>query len=314
MSQPSFSIQLLADGGAGLAARTAERVAEIERDLERGGLFLPGVELPMDAPGTISLGSLGAPVQVTARVVFVSPAGVGLELSLTPAARRELTARLAVLRATLQREEGAPPPAHAAPAAGGAGGAPTAEPRAHAEGAESAEPLEPPDQASDQLPPTEAELAELERLAAVESPDADDPAPASPGHVPVHVRLRNLSLPDQLKIAHRGTLGERVVLERLYGKLVWEALLRNPRVTVPEVARIARMGALPRPLLEIILGNGAWLAVPEIRRALLGNPRLPAEHIPKLLRLLPRHELRLLPTATAYPVAVRDWARRLLRI
>ena len=41
----------------------------------------------------------------------------------------------------------------------------------------------------------------------------------------------------------------------MYGKNVWEALLRNPRLTAPEVARIARMGQLPRPLIEIIVGS-----------------------------------------------------------
>ena len=36
-------------------------------------------------------------------------------------------------------------------------------------------------------------------------------------------------------------------LERLYGKQVWESLLHNAKVTVPEVARIARKGTIPRP-------------------------------------------------------------------
>ena len=129
----------------------------------------------------------------------------------------------------------------------------------------------------------------------------------------VHERLRGLTLVQQVKLAQHGEAHERIVLERLYGKTVWEALLRNPRVTGPEVARIARMGSLPRPLVELIVGNGAWLQVPEVRRALLSNPRLGVDQVLRVLRLLPKHELKLAAIQTAYPHAVRDAARRMLR-
>ncbi|HMG22019.1 MAG TPA: hypothetical protein VK607_11900, partial [Kofleriaceae bacterium] len=124
---------------------------------------------------------------------------------------------------------------------------------------------------------------------------------------------RGLTLAAQIKLAAAGDLNERVVLERLYGKNVWEPLLRNPRLTAPEVSRIARFGSLPRVLLELILGNGAWLQIPEIRRALLANPRLGNDQIVKLLRLSPKYELRIAATQTAYPPAVRNAARLLLR-
>lgn len=129
----------------------------------------------------------------------------------------------------------------------------------------------------------------------------------------LHERLRNLPLAQQLKLAHTGEVSERIVLERMYGKTVWEALLRNPRLTGPEVARIARMGALPRPLIELIVGNGGWLQIPEVRRALLSNPRLGTDQIIKVLRLMPKHELKLATMQTAYPMAVRDVARRLIK-
>jgi hypothetical protein len=129
----------------------------------------------------------------------------------------------------------------------------------------------------------------------------------------VHERLRGLTLAQQLKVAHHGEVSERIVLEHMYGKNVWEALLRNPRLTGPEVARIARMGSLPRPMMEIIVGNGGWLQIPEVRRALLTNPRLGVDHITKILRLLPKHELKMAASQTAYPFGVRDVAKRLLK-
>jgi hypothetical protein len=141
--------------------------------------------------------------------------------------------------------------------------------------------------------------------------DAGDDRKSVPANL--HERLRHLTLAQQLKKAHTGELHERIVLERMYGKSVWDALLRNPRVTAPEVARIARMAQLPRPLIELIVGNGAWLQVPEVRRALLANPRLATDQILRVLRLVPKHELKLAAMQTAYSHAVRDAAKRLLK-
>ena len=114
-------------------------------------------------------------------------------------------------------------------------------------------------------------------------------------------------------MAHSRNLSERVAPERMYGKFVWESLLRNSSITVPEVARIARMGTLPRPLLELIVSNGAWINAPHIRRALLSNPRLTGEMINKVVRAMPRNELKLAKKQTSYSQAVRAAASKLLK-
>jgi hypothetical protein len=126
-------------------------------------------------------------------------------------------------------------------------------------------------------------------------------------------KLRNLNAAQQIKLARSGELAERIALERLYGKQVWEALLHNPRLSLPEVARIARKGTVPKPLLDVILENNAWLKAPAVRRALLSNPKIGADAILKLLRLTPKHELKILEKSTAYGPAVREAARKLLK-
>ena len=149
---------------------------------------------------------------------------------------------------------------------------------------------------------------------------ASPAAPADEGDEPeaapaanVQDRLRGLTVAEQLRVARDGGVTERTVLERLYGKVVWEALLRNTRVTVPEVTRLAKMGTMPRPLLELIVGNAAWLQVPQVRRALLANPRLTQEMVQKVLQLLPRDELQLVPQITAYPSTVRMAAKAMMK-
>jgi hypothetical protein len=280
VGRPRVEIDLGAPGAARHAA-----------DLARGGLFIAGEEL--DLHGEFDIEVLGgpAPIVIPARVVFSDGSGIGVELVIDADTRATLVAL-----------------AEAAP-----GDDDTVQ--------------EVDDTVQDdgvlELPPEPA--FEIEAVAARDAatmdaetanPDDDDddePGSGDPVARNVYERLRGLTLVQQYKVARAGEMHERVALERIYGKQVWEQLLRNPRITAHEVARIARMGNLPRPQLEIIVGNATWLGVPEVRRALLANTRLGIELIPRILRHLPRHELKLVPTQIAYPLAVREAARRMLR-
>lgn len=125
-------------------------------------------------------------------------------------------------------------------------------------------------------------------------------------------RIRSLSPVEQQRLAAAGSLSERTALERMYGPSVWETLLRNSRLTVPEVARIGRKGTLPRPLVDVIAANPSWLAAAEVQRALLSNPRSSPVVIEKVLRSMSRSDLQLVPQQTAYPGSVREAAKRML--
>lgn len=231
--------------------------AKLARDLVAGGVFVPGYSIPLNEDCELILRGNGAQLQLNARVVWSTGAGIGLQLENCDAEMKQRIAALAAPAATAVTPD-------------------SAEPDAEPESTEN---------------------------------DSDGKKPAGG----VHERLRGLTLAQQIKVAHHGEVSERVLLERIYSKNVWEALLRNPRLTGPEVSRIARMGALPRPLMEIILNNGGWLQIPEVRRALLSNPRLGTDQILRILRLLPKHEIKIAATQTVYPLGVRDAAKRLIK-
>jgi len=142
--------------------------------------------------------------------------------------------------------------------------------------------------------------------------EAAAPSPGAPAvTAPAHDRLRHLRLHEQQKLARGGELSDRVALERMFGKNVWEALLQNPRLTIPEVARIARKGTVPKPLLDRIVDNKAWIKAPPVRRALLSNPRLGTDALMPILKLTPKRELKLIQKQMGYPAAVREAARKL---
>jgi hypothetical protein len=180
---------------------------------------------------------------------------------------------------------------------------------------EPAEPAE-TETAETETEPAETETAETEPEPARPAPAAARPLRATGKTRParnVQERVRALTAAEQQKLARKGEQQERVVLERMYGKNVWESLLRNPKLTPPEAARIARMGALPLPLLEIIVNNRAWVRSPQVRRALLSNPRLKKDMLMTVLRATPKNELKLMPKQMGYPVAVRQAAEKLLK-
>jgi hypothetical protein len=266
--------------------------ARCVRDLSAGGLFVPGCTLRLEEECDLVVRAPGGELVLHARAVFVDPGGgTGLELVGFDA---EMKLRIAQLLT-------APPAPATAPI-------PAPIPAVELETSNGSEEEE-------LLPPGETLAASAD---AGEAPGAeDDEADARPQREPlaknVYERLRGLTLAEQVKAAHSPDPTARMALERIYGKNVWEPLLRNPRLTAPEVARIARMGQLPKPLIEIILANGAWLQIGEVRRALLTNPRLATDQVLRILRLLPKHELKLASITTAYPYAVRDAAKRLMR-
>ena len=49
-----------------------------------------------------------------------------------------------------------------------------------------------------------------------------------------------------------------------------------------------------------------------MRRALLGNHRISNDSIMKILRLVPKPELKMIVKGTSYPFAVREMAKKLL--
>jgi hypothetical protein len=288
VGRPRVEIDLGAPGAARHAA-----------DLARGGLFIAGEELALDGECDIEVLGGTAPIVILARVVFSDGNGIGVELMIDA----EIRATLIALAESAPGEDETVQDDDTAQDDGGLD-----------------LPPEPAFELSDDLTldaeTADADTADAATLdAETANPDDDDDEPGSGDPVARNVfeRLRGLTLVQQYKVARAGEMHERVALERIYGKTVWEQLLRNPRITPHEVARIARMGNLPRPQLEIIVGNATWLGVPEVRRALLSNTRLGVEVIPRILRHLPRHELKLVPTQIAYPAAVREAARRMLR-
>ncbi len=105
-------------------------------------------------------------------------------------------------------------------------------------------------------------------------------------------RIKSLAVPQKLKLAEEGNFTQRNLLFRMYGKLVFDSLLKNPRITEPEVAKLAKLGTLPPPLFQVICMRPDWLRSERIRNNLLANPRTPVGIMQRVVSKLSKQELR----------------------
>jgi hypothetical protein len=255
---------------------------ELESNLRRGRTFVPGEVAEADRSACIVAvfqPQTGVEVTLAGEIVFAKLEGPGLGIGID-LVDVDLSQRLAVFAA-----------------------APEGENDARAEGPGTEE-----DFAFDLVDPS-IETTELDEG----SPRSSARAPDSRRGITIHERVRKLGAPARDKLARMGNLSERTALERAFGASVWDALLENPQMTGAEIARIAKNGMAPATILGHIANNAAWLAKPEVRRALLSNSRLPSAQAERVLRALPATELRLVPSQAGYPAGIRALARRLLQ-
>ena len=157
---------------------------------------------------------------------------------------------------------------------------------------------------------TTADGAEADDTSGADAADAG-PEPSSARYL--HDRIRQLDLADRDVVARQGSLPERVALERRFGSSVWEGLLHNPQLTPREVLRMAKSSSLPTGLVNLVVGNRAWLADAAIARALIENPRVSGMHLERVLRALSQAELIKLSEQSSLRLQVRQAAKRLIR-
>jgi hypothetical protein len=258
-------------------ADQAELAREHAQNLAHGRAFVPGrTDLPLFSPCRLVLQHpSGATLELEAEVVNVLLQGVALQLKAPSDAVRALLDEFVTASSSGDDWEDAT-----------TGELPT-------------------DEASDEAEPAADHVSD----------DGADGATREPKNLVKErqLRLRNLDPAERLKVARGPSMEDRIQLERIYGAQVWEPLLRNTKITVPEVARIAKKGTISRPIVDLIVENEGWIHQSIVRRALLGNPRLSPENATKVLRTLSQRELKLATKQTAYPALVRAAAQRLLK-
>jgi hypothetical protein len=110
-------------------------------------------------------------------------------------------------------------------------------------------------------------------------------------------RMRALSQMEKLLLAVKADRSERGLLLQDNDPRVLLSLLRNPRVTVDEVARIAKSSFITFQVADVIVKTGQWMANLEVRLALVHNPKTPPAMGLAILPTLPESEVRSIARA-----------------
>ena len=105
-------------------------------------------------------------------------------------------------------------------------------------------------------------------------------------------RMRRLSQTEKILLAVKADRSERAVLLQDNDPRVLLSVLRNPRLTVDEVVRIAKSSFINFQIVDVISKTGQWMASLDVRLALIHNPKTPQAVALRILPTLPDSEVR----------------------
>jgi len=105
-------------------------------------------------------------------------------------------------------------------------------------------------------------------------------------------RMRGLSQMEKILLAVKADRTERALLLQDTDPRVLLSLLRNPRLTIDEVARVAKSPHLTFQIVEVVVKTTQWMASLDVRLGLINNPKTPVAFALRILPTLPDQEVR----------------------
>lgn len=110
-------------------------------------------------------------------------------------------------------------------------------------------------------------------------------------------RLRGLSQVEKMLLAVKADRSERAILAQDNDPRVLLSLLRNPRLTVDEVVRVAKSSFLNYQIADVIVQTSQWMGNLDVRLGLIRNPKTPPAFAMRILPTLPEAEVRSIARA-----------------
>lgn len=116
-------------------------------------------------------------------------------------------------------------------------------------------------------PTVEQDLAEEDEPAL----DAED----SEEYLSKYKLAQVMGIGEKIKMALTGDKEWRKILIKDANKLVSSGVMKNPRITEPEVLTILKSGVQNDEIMRLICANKEWVKNYQIRKALIENPKTP---------------------------------------
>lgn len=123
-------------------------------------------------------------------------------------------------------------------------------------------------------------------------------------------RLRAMTPPQKMLLAPKADRVTRALLVQDTDPMVLFALLKNPRLGIDEVVRVAKSSYLGFQAAELILKTAQWSGNLDVRVAMIHNPKLPLPLALRILPSLPDAEVRLIAKGAATSAGLKQAALR----
>jgi hypothetical protein len=123
-------------------------------------------------------------------------------------------------------------------------------------------------------------------------------------------RLANMTVPEKVKCASKGTREMRAVLIRDPNRMVASAVLSCPKVNESEVEAFAKMGNVSEEILRSIAMSRAWTKSYGVLLALVKNSKTPVALTLNMMQRLSDSDVKKLSNDRNVPEAVRSAAKR----
>ncbi len=109
--------------------------------------------------------------------------------------------------------------------------------------------------------------------------------------------IRSLSQIEKILLAVKADRTERALLLQDNDPRVLLSLLRNPRLTVDEVARLTKSSFLTFQIADVIIKTTQWMSNLDVRLGLIHNAKTPPAYALRILPTLPESEVRSIARA-----------------
>lgn len=109
--------------------------------------------------------------------------------------------------------------------------------------------------------------------------------------LPIRRRLARMGMEEKINLALSGGREERMALAMDSNRAVHHYLLKNAKISLDEVAFMARLPSLNPDVLDKIAENPQYTQNPSVTKALVYNPKTPVATAIRLLDRLPRSEV-----------------------
>jgi hypothetical protein len=124
--------------------------------------------------------------------------------------------------------------------------------------------------------------------------------------------IQNMTVMQKIKLARMGNKEARGLLVRDRNKIVAISAISSPKVTVQEVATVARARNVSDEVLRVIARNREWTRDYQVKLALAANPKCPRSTAMKFVNYLQDRDLKAMMRSKDVPTAISTHARRIL--